>query len=124
MSFLKKLGAAVLKGTAIVAGFAPMFVTSDQSAAVVNTVSADLAQISLVISEIEAVGQALNLKGPDKLIAAAPQVAQVILQSAMMAGKKIENEALFAAGSKKIADGMADVLNSLHESGVETVSKA
>lgn len=124
MTFLKKLGSAILKGTAIVAGLAPMFVTSDKSGAVVNTISADLAQIGLVISSMEAVGQSLNLKGPEKLTAAAPQVAQVILQSAMMVGKKVHDEVLFASGSKKFADGMADILNSLHENGVETIDKA
>lgn len=124
MTFLKKLGAMILKGTAIVAGIAPLISTSDKSAAIATTISEDLSQIGGVIASVEAVGQALSLKGADKLTAAVPQVAQVILQSTLLAGHKIADEALFSSGSKKIADGMADILNSLHESGVKTEDKA
>jgi hypothetical protein len=126
MTFLKKFGALIVKMTAIVAGVAPIVATTDKSNALVTTVSADLAQIGQVITSVEAVGQAVspNMKGADKLIAAAPQVAQVILQSTLLAGHKIGKPELFAQGSKKIADGMADVLNSLKDDGVQSENKA
>lgn len=124
MSFLKKFGSIILKATEIVTGIAPMISTNDKSAAIVNTVSADLAQIAGIIGTVEGIGQALALPGAQKLTAAAPQVAQIILQSSIMAHQKIANPDLFAQGSRKIADGMADCLNSLHENGVESMNKA
>lgn len=124
MSFLKKFGSLILKATEIVAGIAPMISTNDKSAAIVNTISADLAQIAGIIGTVEGIGQALALPGAQKLAAAAPQVAQIILQSSLMAHQKIADPALFQQGAKKIADGMADVLNSLHENGVDSVNKA
>lgn len=124
MTFLKKLGSLVLKGMQIVGQFQGVVVAVDPKAGgAVATVSADLAQIANIIAQMEAVGQALTLAGPQKLAAAAPSVAQVILQSSILAHHTVENPTLFSQGAQKIADGMVDVLNSL-KADVETTDKA
>ncbi|HKQ52090.1 MAG TPA: hypothetical protein VJT74_06965 [Pyrinomonadaceae bacterium] len=125
MKFLSKLGQAILKGIAIVSGIAPMISQIPGVSGAVQTISQDLAQIAQIIAQVEVIGQKLGHGGPDKLAAAAPLVEQVILQSALLANRKIDkNRAdLFTQGSKKIADGMADVLNSLHEDEVKTEGK-
>lgn len=124
MKFLSKLGQIVVKGLQIITGLQPVVSSvNPQIGATIQTVSVDLAQIGDIIVNVEAVGQALGIAGPDKLRAAAPQVAQIILKSAMLANHQIADGALFTQGSTKIADGMADVLNSLKDN-IETTNKA
>jgi hypothetical protein len=116
MTFLKKLGQIILKATEIFAGFAPIVQTEFPGlSGTVQTVSNDLAQIANIVVAVEAAGQSLNIPGADKLKAAAPQVAQIILKSALLVNHKIANPDLFQQGSTKIADGVADILNSLHD---------
>jgi hypothetical protein len=123
MRFLTRIGQILAQATAIAAGFAPLIKqTAPGASAVIDTVSADLSQIANVIVTVEVMGQALQIKGPEKLRAAAPLVAQVLLQSSVLANHKIDNPTLFQQGASKIADGMADVLNSLNDH-VDTQSK-
>lgn len=123
MNLLAKIGSIILKVTEIVAGFAPVAEAAFPSeASKVQVVSQDLSQIASIITQIEAAGQALQLAGAQKLTAAAPLVAQVILQSSVLVNHTIASSDLFKQGSQKIADGMADVLNSLH-GNVATTSK-
>lgn len=120
--WLKKVGSIIGKAGLIagqVAGVIPqiqrVYQLPAQTGSVVNTVQNDLEQIGAIIVTIEAVGQALNLAGPDKLKAAAPLVAQAILQSSLLVGHKIQDEAKFQQGCAKLADGMVDILNSLDD---------
>lgn len=123
MTFLKKLGTIILKATEIVTGFGPLISTMQPKAApVITEIQSDLAAVATVIANVEAVGQVLGTPGADKLRAATPLVAQAILQSSLLAHRKIENPALFQQGAQKIADGMADVLNSLKDD-LDTTSK-
>lgn len=125
MKFLSKLAEYFAKGLQIVAVFAG--VSAKILPGSVNTeiqvVSQDLKEIGQVILDAEEVGVALSLKGPDKLKAAAPKVADILLESAMLANHKIANPALFTQGATKIADGMADVINSLHTDGITVTNK-
>lgn len=124
IKFLTKLGQIVLEGGRIVGLFSGAIQQiAPQSTGEIQTVSQDLAQIGDVINEAEIMGQALKVAGPDKLKMAAPAVAQIILKSAMLANHKIANEALFTQGATKIADGMADVINSLDVAGLDAVKK-
>jgi hypothetical protein len=126
MSFLKKLGqvaGTVGKVAMVAAGYGQLVETlvpgqKDK----IHVISQDLAQISVIAQQVEVMGQALGLPGAQKLTAATPLVAQVILQSSILAHHKIDNPVLFQQGCQKIADGMADVLNSL-EDKVEVVEK-
>lgn len=110
---LKDIGAAIIKGIGYVAKFEGLLPASISSSAVVAKVESEIAQLGDVIVNVEAMGQALSIAGPDKLKAAAPLVAQIILKSSIMVGHSIDNQQLFTQGSAKLADGMADILNSL-----------
>lgn len=124
MRFLKKFGSIALQVTQAAIGLAPLAQKIYPGAAgEIAVVSQDLAQVAGIILQVEAVGQALTLSGPQKLQAAVPLVSQVILQSALLANHKIDDAAKFSAGCQKIADGMVDLLNSL-EPKVETINKA
>lgn len=123
MKFLTKLGQILRKGVEIYTGIAP--VVSGMfpgTAGAVQTVSQDLAEIAGIVTTVEVIGQTLNQPGSQKLVAATPLVAQVILKSSILANHKIADPVLFQAGCQKIADGMADVMNSLHDD-IETVNK-
>ena len=124
LSFLKKLGQILLKVTEVITGAGPLIQALVPNAApTVRAISSDLAAIAGIIVQVEAVGQILGTPGADKLRAATPLVAQAILQSSILVDRKIENPALFEQGARKIADGMADLLNSL-KADVETENKA
>ena len=113
MSFLKKLGQVIAKGISVVAEYGPLALRFVPGAGpIVAAVTSELTQIAQIIVLIEAAFQAPG-SGPDKLKAATPLVAQAILNSSLVAGHEIHDQALFLQGSSKIADGTVDVLNSL-----------
>lgn len=124
MKFLSKLAQYFGKGLQILGVFAPIVqATLPGASTPIQVVSQDLTEIGNAIIDAERVGQALQLKGPDKLRAAAPQVADIILRSAMLANHKVQDPALFNQGATKVADGMADILNSLHTDGISVQNK-
>jgi hypothetical protein len=125
MKFLSKLAEYFAKGLQIISIFAGVTakVLPGPIATEVQVVSQDLDQVGQVILDSEQIAVALGLKGPDKLKAAAPRVADILLRSAMLANHKIANSTLFTQGATKIADGMADVINSLHPDGIVVVNK-
>lgn len=122
MTFLKKLGQVISNIAGIVTGIGPIFGTAiPQASSTIAVVTSDLQQIAGIIETVEAIGAAATspVPGSEKLRMATPLVAQAILQSSLLAGKKIANEALYRQGANKVADGVADILNSLHEDGVQ-----
>lgn len=121
MSFLSKFGSALLKGIQVVSGLSP--VLSGINNPIVNKVEDSLMLISGAVATVEAIGQALNIHGPDKVKAAAPLISQVILQSSFMLNKKIDNPELFNKACAAIGSDFADLMNSLHEDSVKTESK-
>jgi hypothetical protein len=114
MTWLKKVGLGILKATALVAGIGPMVVSEEHEGKLVAVLD-KLTQIRQVVLHAEAMGTVLGLTGEDKLRAAGPVVADIILSSALVGDRKIDDEALFKRGGTKIADGVADVLNSLKD---------
>lgn len=113
---LKKLGSIIAKGLSIWYGFGSAAgAVSPQAAGLVREINTEISQIAQIIVTIEAIGQKLGIKGPDKLTAAAPFVAQVILQSAVLVKHKVRDEALFTKGCGEIAGGFADILNALDD---------
>ena len=120
MTFLSRLGMIVARVAGVVSGLGPIVggLGGSKVAAIEKEVENDLALIAAIIAQAEAMGQVLKVPGADKLRMAAPLVAQIIMNSSIVAHKKIANEALFKKGCEEIAGGMADVLNSLHESAV------
>ena len=123
MTFLKKLGQIILQGAAIAAGIGPMakvLIPGDNDDRIIDWVNDGLVQVASIITTVEAVGQVLNQPGPEKLRAASPLVAQIVLKSSVVAGRKIADPVKFQAGCQKIADGMADVLNSIDADEAKT----
>lgn len=124
MKFLTRLGMILNQGLQIAGVVAPAVkVLFPGQADKVEVISQDLAQVAEVIVQVEAFGQALSLPGPQKLQASVGPVTQILLRSALVANHKVADEALFKAGAQKIADGMADILNSLKDK-IETEDKA
>lgn len=129
MSFLKRAGQLIVAGlkivTPLVFGLGPIVSAENPNAAPVVTKIEDvLTQLQGIILTTEAIGQSLGLAGDQKLRAAAPQVAQLVLQWAHLSGHEIEQGPLFTQGTTKIADGFADVLNSFHEKSAKTIDVA
>lgn len=119
MKFLTKLGQIIAKVTSVATGIAPLFPQYDKvTGKVVDTLNA----VAAIVMNVEIFGQVLNTPGPDKLKAATPAVAQIILQSDMMAGKKINDQVLFKQGVEKVTAGIADILNSIKDDEVKEES--
>lgn len=118
MSFLKKLGQIALKVVIGLDTFGPIAkqFTPDNVDRAIDAAGDYSRRAASVIAQAEIMGQALQLAGSDKLKAAAPAMAQVILQSDAMIGKKIKDAAKFEAGVLQITAGWADILNSLDDS--------
>ena len=74
---------------------------------------------AIIAVELMATGIAGGATGPDKLRMAGPLVRDVILKSALVGNKDIEDKALFSKGVEGIASGMADVLNSLKDNTID-----
>lgn len=124
MGFLKALGIAVLKITQIVTGFAPQVQQLvPGTAGIIQTVEDDLTAIAKIVQQAEVFGAALSLPGADKLKGAIPAASQILLQSELLAGRKIKDEAKYAAAVATITGGIADLLSSLDDK-VETDNKA
>lgn len=112
MKFLSKLGQILIKGTQIITGLGPLF---PQVAPHVQKVTDTLEKIIAIVVNVEVFGQVLGTIGIDKLKAATPLVSQIILQSDLLVGKKINDPVLFNKGVASITSGVADILNSVKD---------
>jgi hypothetical protein len=130
MSFLSKMGAALHKVEGVITQFNPLVGLAVSTAAgllpdgskaktIVSEIPDAIEKGSNMIQLAEAFGQAAGLAGPQKLAAAAGPMAQILLNSAAFAGKKIADPDLFKAGATKIASGLADCLNAVDENEVK-----
>ena len=130
MTFLSKLGkvmTTVGKVLAVVLNVGPVITAltpTKKDDEILAKIADPLTQVAGIVIQVEAMAQALDqpLPGTQKLQMAAPLVAQIILNSSIMAHKEIANPALFKQGVTSIASGMADVLNAIRPEDVETVS--
>ena len=123
MKFLSKIGQIIVKGLEIVTGLEPAInVLNPGVGATLQTATSDLEELASIIQMIEAAGQSVGVAGPDKLKMAGPLVAQIVLKSSLLVNHQIANGPLFTQGTTKIADGMADVLNSLKDN-IQTTNK-
>lgn len=123
MTFLKRIGRIIQTGAELFLGFAPLLTASmPQASGAVQVVSRDLSELLTIIAQAEAAGASLGLAGPDKLRIAAPQLLQVLLSSAVLAGKPIQNPSLALQGATKVGDGLADLLNAVHPEAVQAVT--
>lgn len=125
MSFLKKLGAVVLKIVGIETGLLPLIQSGIQVAvpgntsagAVVAKVDSEFQKVVSVITTAEQMFTAASgpdaKTGADKLKAATPFVAGLIQQSEIMVGKKVKDSAKFETAVTAITSAFADLLNSV-----------
>ncbi len=125
MTFLKALGRYIVEAIQILSGITPIVQQNQPGAATVITkVESELQQLAGIIVTVEAVGTSLGLPGTDKVRAAGPLVAQLILQSELMVGKTVADGPKFATAAQTIAGGIADLLNSLSASSIQTAAPA
>jgi hypothetical protein len=124
MTFLKKLGQAIVNVAGIAAGIGPIitpFLGSGKAGQVAGTAVNDLTQIGQLVAQIEAAFASIpNATGAQKLSALVPLVANIIKTSEMVAGKKIANQALFTQAAQGFAQATVDLLNSIHPDEVKT----
>lgn len=116
LTFLKKIGEDIIKVAGIVTGFEPLALAAMPGVSgAISTVVGDLQQMASIVVSVEAVGASMTpaLTGAQKLQAATPQVAQIILKSGALVGHEVADQALFTNGAEQIASGIANVLNSL-----------
>jgi hypothetical protein len=116
MTFLKRLGLGLAKAKqaiSIIRPFLGLLKDGEKVSTVVERVDGTLDQVAGVVITVEGIGAALKLDGAQKLSAASPMVTQLILQSSLVAGKKIADEAKFAEGVAKVTAGVVDILNSI-----------
>lgn len=121
MKFLTKFAQVAGRIAQAIGIFGPLAqtYTNDRGDRIIQTMQDSSLTFSKVILDVELSGQALQLPGPQKLIAAAPNMANAVLGSAAFVGKKIANPELFRQGATKIADGWADCTNALDADEVE-----
>lgn len=127
MGWLKKAGLIIGQVTAAVVGLGPLitaFTPTKKDDDAMPIIADTLNQLAGIVTTVEAMAGALTmpLPGDQKLLMATPLVAQVILQSSLMARHKIDDPIKFKAGCAAIASGIADVMSSLKDD-VETVDK-
>lgn len=127
MGWLKTIGIVIGEVTKIVLGLGPMITAltpSKKDDQIVAQVGDTLAQVGGIVVTVEAMVAALSqpLPGADKLKMATPMVVQIILRSALMIDKKIDDPALFADGAADITQGVCKVLNSA-KAKVETENR-
>jgi hypothetical protein len=114
MTFLKKLGEILRVGTKIIVGFDPLIRNAIPGNREDRFLDA-LKEIRATVITAEAMGQTLNIVGPDKLKMVTPVIAQILLQADGFKGHKIVNEVLFLEGTSDIGSGVAKVLNSFKD---------
>lgn len=124
MKFLSKLSLIFAKGLQLVGLFQPAIQQiNPQAGQAVQIVSQDLTQVFGAVVDAERIGEALKLPGPQKLQAAIPLIGDIILKSSALANHKVKNQELFDQGLAKVADGSADIVNSLDDSGIQVIDK-
>jgi hypothetical protein len=122
--FLKKAGQLLVNtvsmvelGYPVLGKFLPKKVEG-----VADVAIADLEELSGVVTNVEAVAQALptGLTGEQKFKAALPGITRAVAASSVMAGKKIADQVLFQKACSEYAQATVDMLNSCDGSTIGT----
>lgn len=123
MTFLSKLGSFLAKGIAIFTGVwplvAPLFGSSAKAQQTVPTIINDLTSVGQIVVQAEALFQ-IPGSGATKLANAAPLVVNIVKTSELISGHKIKNETLFLQGCTDLTSAVAEILNSLDPSTVQS----
>ena len=116
MSWLKKLGEVAKVGSSIIPVWGPLIsavIPGEKDDKILARVDDTWSQIAGVVVTAEQMGAAIKAPGVQKLDMAAPSVAQLILRSSALAGKKVKDAAKFEAAVKGVASNVADLLSAL-----------
>lgn len=110
MSLLKTIGGAIVKIAEFVIGFGPRI---EQAVPAIVPIVTGIQKWFTIIQDVEVMGQALTLKGPDKLKAAAPLIGQDVLKILDDLGYKVsaDKQPQLAAVVTGYASVTADLLN-------------
>ena len=110
------MGQILAKAGAVALGVYPLvqpMLGSGKAAQVTGTVVNDLTQIAGLAGMIEIAMQGKT--GADKMAALLPLARNVIATSELVSGKKVAHPELLEKAAQEIAQGVVDILNSLHE---------
>jgi hypothetical protein len=122
--FLKKAGQLLVNTVSMVElGYPVLGKFLPQKAEnIADVVVADLESFSGVVTNVEAVAQALptGLTGEQKFKAALPGIMRAVAASSVMAGKKIADQVLFQKACSEYAQATVDLLNSCDGSTIGT----
>ena len=120
---MKKLGQVLAQGIAIATGVWPLvsnlFGSSSKAQSVVPQIINDLTSIGQIVVQTEALILTPG-SGATKLASATPLVVNIVKTSELVSGHKIKNEALFIQGCTDLTSAVAEILNSLDSSGIQT----
>lgn len=113
MGWLKRVGQIALQVTTGLQVFGPMIktYTPDHIDRVIDIATTDAEEFQKIIVQMETIGLALNLTGEQKLQAITAAAGQIVLHSAIMANKEVEDPELFKTGIQNITTGYVQVLN-------------
>lgn len=112
MSWLKTLGQIIATGTKLWLGFSQV-ANIPGGSGTIATVTKDLTEVANIVAAVEAVGHLQGLTGQQKLVMAQPQVAQIILSSAILANHQIADPVLFKSATEDYVNATVKLLNSL-----------
>lgn len=118
MGFLKKLGIILAKGTQIALGISPLLQGGVRTG--VERATSILEQVAQIVIDMEVLGNKWQLSGAQKLEGAVVQATAIFLNSAMLAGRKIQDAAMFQAGITDVVNGIVKILNSVKGDGIKT----
>lgn len=126
MTFLKRLGNILIQATSVIAGFGPFVVKTtptDKDDKALPIVIDTLSHVASLVVTAEAMGQAIQVPGPQKAKMVAPLIAQAILQSQFAYGQKIakDKEGDFLSASERLGAALADALNCFEDSTIKTI---
>lgn len=85
---------------------------SDNKISAIMSTAQDKLDIAVgIVVDAEVAGQALNVAGPDKARLAAPKLAQLFLDLAIVRGKSPKDPEAFKAHTAALGGAIADLLN-------------
>ena len=96
----------------VIRGFLP-----DEKTGVLTEIKDTMLEVRDAVISAETMAAAMTgtISGDEKLRMAGSLASDIILKSALVADRKVKDEALFKKGANSITSGMADILNSLDD---------
>lgn len=121
MSWLQKLKDVAKAGSTIIPIYGPLIaalIPGTRDDAIIARTSDTLTGLTSIIASVQVSAEALkgagiDVTGAHKLAMATPAAVQAILQSAVMAGKKVKDPVKFQAACAGITSNLADLMDSV-----------